>query len=387
MHPSGKFKLMRRLFKLLKMIIGIIASLIGIMVLIGFIFMYTSPEFGAKPKGADLDRIKASENYTDGKFQNLSGTNVSGNIEWGRTLKEYMTKGNKEPDWSIPVNKITSEEIEKTADSITKVTWFGHSTILLELDGKKIFIDPMLGSVPAPHPLLGSNRFNDTLPLAIENIPNLDAVIISHDHYDHLDYGSILKLKDRVAHFYVPLGIAAHLKCWGVPAEKITEMDWWESASIDGIELTAAPARHFSGRGIRDRFKTQWSSWIIKGNISNVYFSGDSGYDVHFKEIGERFGPFDIAIMECGQYDEQWPLIHMMPEETVQATIDVKGKLLLPIHWGAFKLSLHSWTDPAERVSKAASEKKVDLTTPIIGETIVIGERAPSIDWWIHKSI
>lgn len=364
------------------MVIGIIASLIGIIVLLGFIFMYTSPEFGAKSKGERLDRIKTSENYEDGKFKNLTETNVSGKIEWGRTLREYMTTGDKAPDWSIPVNIITSEAIEKTEDSITKLTWFGHSAIFLELDGKKIFIDPMLGSVPAPHPFLGSSRFNDTLPLAIENLPNLDAVIISHDHYDHLDYGSILKLKDKVAHFYVPLGIAAHLESWGVASEKITEMDWWESTSIDGIELTAAPARHFSGRGIRDRFKTQWSSWVIKGKTSNIYFSGDSGYDTHFKEIGNKFGPFDIAIMECGQYDEQWPLIHMMPEETVQATLDVQGKLLLPIHWGAFKLSLHSWTDPAERVSEAASEKNVNLTTPIVGEAIIIGEKAPNTDWW-----
>ncbi len=377
---------MNRLFKLLKMIIGIIASFIGIIVLIAVIFMYSSPEFGAKSKGKRLEKIKASGNYTGDKFQNLTETDVSGTIEWGRTLKEYMTTGDKAPDWSIPVHKITSETIEKTEDTITKVTWFGHSAIFLELDGKKIFIDPMLGSVPAPHPLLGSSRFNDTLPLEIENLPKLDAVIISHDHYDHLDYGSILKLKDKVEHFYVPLGIAAHLESWGVPPNKITEMDWWESTSIDGIELTAAPARHFSGRGIRDRFKTQWSSWIIKGEKSNIYFSGDSGYDTHFKEIGDKFGPFDIAIMECGQYDEQWPLIHMMLEETVQATIDVRGKLLLPIHWGAFKLSLHSWTDPVERVSNAASEKKVSLTTPIVGEAITIGQRVPNTDWWVHKS-
>jgi L-ascorbate metabolism protein UlaG (beta-lactamase superfamily) len=243
----------------------------------------------------------------------------------------------------------------------------------------------MLGPVPAPHPWLGSKRFNDTLPLAIERIPQLDAVIISHDHYDHLDFGSITKLKDRVNHFYVPLGIAAHLVSWGVSEEKITEMDWWESTNFDGIELVAAPSRHFSGRGVTDRFKTQWSSWVIKGKNDAVYFSGDSGYDTHFKTIGDKYGPFDIAIMECGQYDQQWPLIHMMPEETVQATIDVRGSLLLPIHWGAFKLGLHSWTDPAKRVSKAASEKQVNLTTPIIGETIVLGTKAPSSEWWVQK--
>jgi len=243
---------------------------------------------------------------------------------------------------------------------VTKITWFGHS---------------------APHPLLGSKRFNDTLPLAIENIPNLDAVIISHDHYDHLDYGSIKKLKDRVTHFYVPLGVGAHLISWGVAEEKITEMDWWESISFSGIQLTASPSRHFSGRGITDRFSTQWSSWVIKGKKDNIYFSGDSGYDSHFKEIGDKFG-LDMAIMECGQYDAQWPLIHMMPEETVQATIDVNAKLLLPIHWGAFKLGLHSWTDPIERVTTEALLKNVTITTPIIGEVVTVGEPIPTSEWW-----
>ncbi|RMA64556.1 MBL fold metallo-hydrolase [Ulvibacter antarcticus] len=368
------------------MIIGIIASLIGMIVLIAIIFINTSSEFGAKSEGDRLKRIEKSEHYKDGKFHNLSETNVDGDINYIKTLGEYFTKGNKVPDWSIPVKKITPETISKTADSVTKITWFGHSALLLEMDGMKIFLDPMLGEVPAPHPLLGSKRFNDTLPLAIEDIPILDAVIISHDHYDHLDFGSIKKLKEKVKHFYVPLGIGAHLISWGVSEENITEMDWWESTNLAGIELTAAPSRHFSGRGIGDRSRTQWSSWIIKGKTNSIYFSGDSGYDTHFKEIGEKFGPFDLAIMECGQYDKQWPLIHMMPEETVQATIDVKGKLLLPIHWGAFKLGLHSWTDPAERVTKTASEMNVSITTPIIGEAIVLGNETPQSHWWERTS-
>ncbi len=377
---------MRTLFKILKMIIGILASIIGMIVLIAVIFINTSPEFGAKSEGLRLEKIKSSENFKNGKFQNLTETDVSGDMNYTKTLSEYFTKGNKVPDWSIPVNKISSETISKTSDSTTKITWFGHSALLLEIDGKKIFLDPMLGDVPAPHPFLGSKRFNDTLPLAIENIPNLDAVLISHDHYDHLDYGSIKKLKDRVGHFYVPLGVGAHLISWGVPEEKITEMDWWESTIFSGVQLTATPSRHFSGRGFTDRFSTQWSSWVIKGKKDNIYFSGDSGYDSHFKEIGDKFGPFDLAIMECGQYDAQWPLIHMMPEETVQATIDVKGKVLLPIHWGSFKLGLHSWTDPIERVTKEAASKNIAIATPIIGEAVTVGEPIPTSEWWKHSN-
>ncbi|WP_151893996.1 MBL fold metallo-hydrolase [Patiriisocius marinistellae] len=367
------------------MILGIIATIIGLTVLIGVIFITTSKEFGAKPKGADLKRIALSENYKMGKFLNPTETNVDGNINYWKTLREYFTTGNKVPDWSIPVNKISAAEISALPDTITKVTWFGHSTLLLEMDGKKIFIDPMLGDVPAPHPLLGSKRFNDTLPLAIEDIPQLDAVIISHDHYDHLDYGSIKKLKDKVGHFYVPLGVGSHLKSWGITEVKITEMDWWQTTNVGGIQLTAAPARHFSGRGLTDRMKTQWSSWVIKGKKDNIYFSGDSGYGNHFKKIGDTYGPFDLAIMECGQYDEQWPLIHMMPEQTVQATIDANAKLMLPIHWGAFKLSLHSWQDPIERVTTAAHGKDIKVTTPIIGEPVIIGSRAPNATWWVKN--
>lgn len=374
--------MINKLFKLIYMIIGILVSIIGMIVLIAIIFIKTSPEFGSKSNGERLTKIQASENYRDGKFQNLTATDVSGDINYTKTLSEFFTKGDKVPDWSIPINKISSETIANTADSTTKITWFGHSALLLEMDGKKIFLDPMLGNVPAPHPLLGSKRFNDTLPLAIENIPDLDAVIISHDHYDHLDYGSIKKLKDRVAHFYVPLGVGAHLISWGVQENKITEMDWWESISFSGIQLTATPSRHFSGRGITDRFSTQWSSWVIKGQKDNIYFSGDSGYESHFKEIGDKFGPFDLAIMECGQYDAQWPLIHMMPEETVQATLDVKAEILLPIHWGAFKLGLHSWTDPIERITAEASSKNVNIATPIIGEAVTVGKPIPTSKWW-----
>ncbi|MCH9659400.1 MAG: MBL fold metallo-hydrolase [Bacteroidetes bacterium] len=364
------------------MIIGIIASLIGFVVLITIIFITTSPQFGAVPGSEKLIDFEASKNFEDGKFRNEKETDVSGKMEWGRTLREWFTTGDKAPSWSLPVKKITSENITVSTDSITKITWFGHSAILLEMQGKKIFIDPMLGAVPAPHPMLGSKRFNDTLPLTLEELPFLDAVLISHDHYDHLDYESIIAMKDKVGHFYTPLGVGGHLESWGVSSENITEMDWWEHAKVGDIQLTSAPARHFSGRGFTDRFKTQWCSWIIKGVKDNIYFSGDSGYDDHFKRIGEKYGPFDLAIMECGQYDEQWPLIHMMPEETVQATKDVKGSLLLPIHWGSFKLSLHSWEDPIERVSSEANQLKVPLTTPIIGESIILGETPPQSLWW-----
>ncbi len=216
----------------------------------------------------------------------------------------------------------------------------------------------------------------------MEDFPDPDMVLITHDHFDHLDYETILKLKSRAKHFYTSLGVASHLVSWGVDREKITELDWWEEASqVEGIKWIAAPARHFSGRTFK-RNRTLWSSFILETSGYRIYLGGDSGYDTHFKEIGERYGPFDLALLECGQYNPLWANIHMMPEETVQAALDLKSKLLLPVHWGKFTLSLHPWTDPIQRVTKEAALKGVAITTPMIGEPLVISEDYPVKHWW-----
>lgn len=292
---------------------------------------------------------------------------------------------------SISRNPITPPEVQMV-DSLDivnrpseqcRLTWFGHSAFLLEMDGKKILLDPMFGDTPAPHPWLGSKRYSDGLPIEIEKLPRIDFVIFSHDHYDHLDYGSIQKLKNKVGHFYVPLGVENHLIAWGVPASAISVLDWWDETNAMGIELICAPARHFSGRGLMDRASTLWCSWIIKGKEQKIYFSGDSGYGPHFKEVGDKHGPFDIALMECGQYNEQWEAIHMMPEQTAQAGVEVQAKMIMPIHWGAFTLALHSWTDPVERVLLEAKELDLPVATPIIGEPIIVGDSLyPKSTWW-----
>lgn len=366
------------------MILSIIASLVGILIFVALLFINLSPEFGAKSKGEYKERIEKSGNYKNGKFRNLAETVVMKNMDWS-TMPGYFTNGDKIPDWSIPVEKLRPDYFENFPDSLTRLTWFGHSALLMEIDGKKIFLDPMLGPVPAPHQTLGPRRFNDTLPIAIEDLPKLDAVIISHDHYDHLDYGSIRKLNDKVDKFLVPLGVGAHLRAWGVADQKIAELDWWDGFDLEGIKLVATPARHFSGRGVLDRFSTLWCSWVIQGSDKNIFFGGDSGYDASFKKIGDSYGPFDFAMLECGQYNEQWPEIHMMPEETVQASVDLKNKLLMPIHWGAFKLGLHPWVEPAQRVTKKAKELNVALATPRIGQSIILGETVPSSNWWKNK--
>jgi L-ascorbate metabolism protein UlaG (beta-lactamase superfamily) len=215
-----------------------------------------------------------------------------------------------------------------------------------------------------------------------EDFPALDLVIISHDHYDHLDYNTILKLKDKTKLFCVPLGVGAHLSHWNVDATKIREFDWWESDTVaQDIELTATPARHFSGRGFT-RNKTLWSSFVLKLYGYSIFIGGDSGYDGAFKAIGEKFGPFDLAMLECGQYDRQWPEIHMMPEETVQASIDLRAKAFLPVHWGKFTLALHPWKDPIERAVRQAKATNVNITTPIIGQPFALNEELPNTLWW-----
>jgi len=375
---------MKSILKILKkMLIGILGVIL-IIVIVGAVFMNTSPQFGGKPSKESLMRIENSPNYKgEGKFKNQELTLASTGMKWSSIPKFFTNGDNKVPESKLPQHKLSPEYFKNKPEQ-PRITWFGHSTLFLEMEGMNIFIDPMLGDVPSPHPLLGNSRFNKDLPINIEDLPEIDLVLISHDHYDHLDYGSIQKLKSKVKQFYVPLGIKAHLTEWGVTEDKIKEFDWWENASSKGIEFVSTPARHFSGRGFT-RNNTLWCSWVIKSESNAIFFSGDSGYGKHFKEIGEKYGPFDFAMMECGQYNEQWAHIHMMPEETVQASIDVKAEVMMPIHWGAFKLALHQWTDPITRSSNKADELNVQIATPIIGEEIIVGEKYPSSKWWIKN--
>ncbi|MDH4421642.1 MULTISPECIES: MBL fold metallo-hydrolase [Bacillus] len=271
----------------------------------------------------------------------------------------------------------------KNNESLESVTWFGHSASLLKIEGKKLLLDPMLGDASSPFPVFNSKRYSGTFSLEREDLQEIDAIIISHNHYDHLNYKSIMQLKDRAKHFYVPNGVAQYLIKWGVSPSKISEHNWWDEIMFDNIKLVCAPARHFSGRSMTDRDRSLWCSWLILGQETKVFFSGDSGYAPHFKEIGDKYGPFDLTLMECGQYDTRWSAIHMLPEETVQAHIDVKGELLLPIHWGAFTLALHEWSDPIERVTKEAKRLGVNIATPQIGESITLKSTDyPSAAWW-----
>lgn len=355
----------------------VILSVLGIA-----IFINTSPQFGAKKNDKLSSRVLGSSHYKNGAFQNPERTMQMTDFKWS-SIPKFFSNAGKKPQMQIPVRKLTFDQSNSSNDSLPKITWFGHSTLLIEMEGKKLLLDPMLGNVPAPVSFFSAKRFNSELPATADELPYLDAVLISHDHYDHLDYGTIQKIKDKTGKFYTPLGVGAHLILWGVEKEKITELDWWEEIRFEGLTFAATPGRHFSGRGLSDRNSTQWCSWVIRSGQTKIFFSGDSGYGKHFKEIGEKYGPFDITLMECGQYNEQWAHIHMMPEESVQAHIDLKGKVMLPIHWGAFSIALHSWTDPIERVVAEAENRGVTLATPQIGEKVILHQSyIPQHPWW-----
>jgi L-ascorbate metabolism protein UlaG (beta-lactamase superfamily) len=242
-------------------------------------------------------------------------------------------------------------------------------------------VDPVFSGNASPSSFFakafaGANTYGvDDMPATIE------AVLLTHDHYDHLDYKTILRLKDRTNHFYTSLGVGAHLEFWGVEPGRITELDWWERCNIGDMSLTATPARHFSGRSLK-RGGAIWSSFVLKGPGYNLFLGGDSGYEEHFKTIGERFGPFDLAILECGQYGQNWPYIHMMPEQTVTAAQDLRAKTLLPVHWAKFTLSLHPWDEPIRRVTAAAAKAGLPLTTPRIGEPVIVNGHYPADAWW-----
>ena len=365
--------------------------LLGIGILSGFVliaatlFVNSSPEFGGKATQEQKKFYSRSLNYKDGKFINRG--NVEMSMDFNKFFKSlvgyFSPTPQTKPSSDIPVHKIDSLNIARYKGK-TRMVWFGHSTFLLQINGKNILIDPMFGNVPAPHPMLGGKRFSSELPIQIEKLPQIDAVILSHDHYDHLDYGSIFKLKDKVNHFYTPLGVGVHLLEWGIPQRQITELDWWQQSTFGDLVFKCTPAQHFSGRGFNDRGNTLWASWIIQSSTENLFFSGDSGYGSHFKEIGDKYGPFDFAMMECGQYNEMWKEIHMMPEETAQAGLDIKAKFIMPIHWGSFKLAMHTWTEPVERLLTRASELNIPVHVPEIGESIYLDPKhIQSTKWWI----
>ncbi len=366
-------RIVRRLLKILLIAIASLAILVYVIML--------QPTFGKLPSGERLKRIENSPNFKNGSFQNLEETKLIADDAsyFNMITKFFGTDSLREPVMALPVIKTDLKSIPEEKPTLI---WFGHSSYLISIGGKKILVDPVFSLRASPFQYAGSKSYPGTMVYSPEDFPDLDLVIISHDHYDHLDYNTIAKLKSKTKLFCVPLGVGEHLSRWGLEASQMREFDWWEGdVVIPGIELTATPARHFSGRGFQ-RNKTLWTSFVLKLHGYSIFIGGDSGYDSSFKTIGEKFGPFDIAMLECGQYDKQWPDIHMMPEETVQASIDLGAKIFLPVHWAKFTLALHPWKEPIRRAVKHADALNVKVTTPIIGEPLILNEALPFYPWW-----
>lgn len=340
-------------------------------------FVQFAPTFGAAAAGDSLARIQASKNFRDERFHNLVATKLDTSSEQNpRQLSAFLYPApNKNPHSALPSQALDSAKLTPG-----KFVWLGHSSVLFNVGGKLILTDPVFHRA-SPVPFLVGQPFVTAHAVKASDLPALDTVLISHDHYDHLDHLAIQLLKGKTKQFFVPLGLGAHLAHWGVAAHKITEFDWYDGASLDEIEFIFAPARHFSGRGINNRFSTLWGSWIIKSPAQSIYFSGDSGYFDEFKKIGENYGPFDIAFMENGAYNATWSQIHMLPEESVQASIDLNADVLFPIHWGKFDLALHPWDEPIQRAAMAADVLDVRIATPLMGE-VFTPEHTPSTPWW-----
>lgn len=377
---------MKKIKKQIGRVLLYVGALLLALVIAVQLFVAYYPSFGGDVTKQRQELYADSAQFVAGTFQNQDSGSAKG-FSLNKVLKIFRKFFFDQVENGVPENNIAIQKIDiadiTAFNEGTRLYWFGHSAFLMQIDSTTILIDPMLSEVPAPHPWIGDKRFSDELPIEIENLPKIDAVIISHDHYDHLDYASILKLKDKVGAYFVPLGVGVHLEAWGVSSDKIHEKDWWEATTFKNMQLTCTPAQHFSGRKFNNRKSTLWSSWVIKSKDANIYFSGDSGYGKHFAQIGERHGPFDLALVECGQYNKMWPDIHMFPEESAQAGLDLNARAMMPIHWGAFKLSMHAWTAPIEQIRKEAAALCIPLVTAEIGAPIRIETLPkPNTLWW-----
>ncbi len=329
------------------------------------LFINFYPSFGgsASKEKKEAYTLRA-ENYFDGTFHNIGAFTLM--TEADDPYKERTSGKGRTPSEKLPI--VTPAFLQEPSKDDLTLTWLGHSTTLLQMQGMNILFDPVLSEISSPVSFAGSKRFSD-LPITAEELPSIDLVIISHDHYDHLDYPTIQKIDGKVKKYIVPLGVENHLERWGISEEKITAVAWWEEVEIDSLTVVCTPSRHYSGRKMIDQNDTLWASWVLKNESFQVFESGDTGFGDQFGEIYAKFGDFDLALMDCAQYSTKWHDVHMFPEEAVMAAEILHAEVAVPIHWGAFTLSDHAWDDPAERFTLRGEEAGLSVVTPRLGET------------------
>ncbi|WP_310603073.1 MBL fold metallo-hydrolase [Anaerosporobacter sp.] len=365
---------------MLNILIGVVITIVLITIAALIFIKVWSPVGGSVSSEDKKDYSKRADNYKNGKFINKTERSIMGS--WSDPYFSRTTGKGKKPKDTLPA--MESEILGEFGKEDFTVTWFGHSTLLMQISGMNILIDPVFSKVTSPVSFVGAKRFS---PLGIksDNLPHIDICIISHDHYDHLDYDSILEINDKVDLFIVPLGIEKHLEKWNVSKDKIQNMAWWEEKEINGLTIGCTPGKHFSGRYLFDSGQALWASWVFINDYIKVFETGDTGYSPHFEEIAEKYGDFDFVMTECAQYNKVWHDVHMFPEEAIEAVKTLGSSVVMPVHWGAFCLSNHSWDDPAERVTLYGEENGITVLTPLLGQTVNWKQKESYQDRWWRK--
>lgn len=347
-------------------IVLIVITILLVLSIAVVLFLKLWPAFGGSASKEDRQEYaERAKNYRDGRFFNEGNFQIM--WEAGEVDDKVMSSKGTKPKDDLPV--MASEYDSDPAENEVRITWFGHSSLLLQMHGMNILIDPMLSERSTPVSFVGPKRFSDT-QVEVEDLPHIDVLVISHDHYDHLDYQVIKEIDDKVDKYVVPLGVENHLERWGVDENKIQSMAWWEETTINGLLIGCTPARHYSGRSLGDQYETLWASWVFKDEHHQIFESGDTGYGDHFQEIHDKYGDFDFVMIDCAQYDMRWREVHMFPEEAVRAVQTLGAVAAMPVHWGALSLSNHAWDDSVERFVFAGENNKLDIVTPFLGETM-----------------
>ncbi len=352
--------------------------LVGVLVFAGVVLVLGWEAIGYAPTGRRLEAMKASPQWAEGVFENPQPL---WNDAVGMFTEFLDPEPNRSPEEPLPVVSVQGTFFDTPPASGLRITWLGHSTLLIEIEGRTLLTDPVWGPRTSPVDWLGPKRWYAP-PLALEDLPKLDAVLISHDHYDHLDYPTIVALSDLDTRFFAPLGVGAHLEAWGVPAERIEDVDWWDTHDVAGLSITTTPSRHASGRQILDQNRTLWAGYAIRSEHHNIFFSGDTGLFPGMTEIGARLGPFEVTMLEVGAYAQAWPDWHLGPEQAVKAHQMLQGERFLPVHWGLFDLADHGWAEPIERVMDAAEKDGIHVLAPRPGESVEPTLAGAPQRWW-----